>query len=278
MSSRSPLAARFGRVSGFRADRPLTEEEMQHYAPSVFATEAHGSRSARYTYIPTIEVLRGLGKEGFQPFSVVQARTRIEDRRAFTKHMIRLRYAGQINAEEAHEVILINSHDGSSSYQMLAGLYRFVCANGLVIGEQTHDVRVPHKGDIIGRVVEGAFEVLEDFKARGEQVARMRALPLDRFERQVFAEAALVLRFEEGQVPVTTEQVLTPRRWEDRREDLWTTFNVTQENLVRGGLRGINDRGRRTTTRAVQGIDGNVRLNRALWLLAERMQALKSAA
>ncbi len=43
----------------------------------------------------------------------------------YTKHMIRMRHAGQVGARpEANEIILINSHDGASSYQMLAGVFR----------------------------------------------------------------------------------------------------------------------------------------------------------
>ena len=47
--------------------RALTEDEMRRIAPSIFATSAHESRSERFQPIPTIEVLRGLGKEGFVP-------------------------------------------------------------------------------------------------------------------------------------------------------------------------------------------------------------------
>src|SRR3546814_6865351 len=69
--------------------------------------------------------------------------------------MIRLRHASQINGREANEIILLNSHDGTSSYQMLAGMFRFVCQNGLVCGDTVADVRVPHKGDVAGHVIEG---------------------------------------------------------------------------------------------------------------------------
>ena len=87
-----------------------------------------------------------------------QTRTRHEDRRDYTKHMIRLRHASQINARgEANEIILLNSHDGTSSYQMLAGMFRFVCSNGLVCGDTLADVRVPHKGDVAGQVIEGCL-------------------------------------------------------------------------------------------------------------------------
>src|SRR5687768_6985869 len=111
-----------------RSETPLAEEQMHRVAPSIFATGKHASRSERYTYIPTIEVLRGLKREGFEPFMVAQGKSRTEGRTDFTKHMIRMRHAGQVTArQEANEIILINSHDGASSYQMLAGVFRFVC-------------------------------------------------------------------------------------------------------------------------------------------------------
>ena len=81
---------------------------------------------------------------------VTQTRVRHDDRRDYTKHMIRLRHASQINGREANEIILLNSHDGTSSYQMLAGMFRFVCSNGLVCGDTVANVRVPHKGDVAG--------------------------------------------------------------------------------------------------------------------------------
>ena len=92
-------------------------------APSIFAETPHESRSQRYSYIPTATVLSELRQEGFLPFMVCQTRVRNEDRREYTKHLIRLRHASQINGDEANEIILLNSHDGTSSYQMLAGQF-----------------------------------------------------------------------------------------------------------------------------------------------------------
>jgi len=63
---------------------------------------------------------------------------------------------------------------------------------------------------------------------------------------------------------------------DDRAPDLWTTFNRVQENIIKGGVRGRNATGKRTTTRAVNGIDQGVKLNRALWVLAEEMRKLKA--
>jgi hypothetical protein len=255
----------------------LLDDEIARVAPSIFADQPHDSRSARYTYIPTIDVLRGLRNEGFEPFMVVQTKVRNEDKRDHTKHMIRLRHADQINGSEANEIILLNSHDGSSSYQMLAGMFRFVCQNGMVCGDTLSDIRVPHKGDVVGQVIEGAFTVLDTFDAAREQREGMEALRLSQGEQGAFARAALALKYDdEVPAPITAEQLLQPRRFEDRGADLWTTFNRVQENMTKGGIVGRNRTGRATRTRPVNGIDQNVKINRALWVLADELRRLRA--
>ncbi|WP_244590920.1 DUF932 domain-containing protein, partial [Escherichia coli] len=106
-------------------------------SPRCFAGEAilRATSCRTYTYIPTISLLDSLQREGFQPFFACQTRVRDPGRREHTKHMLRLRREGQITGIQVPEIILLNSHDGTSSYQMLPGLFRAVCQNGLVCGE-----------------------------------------------------------------------------------------------------------------------------------------------
>jgi len=151
------LASRFGRVNQIRRDRPLTNDELMKYVPSVFGENKHESRSERYTYIPIITLLDNLQREGFHPFFACQTLVRDVGKREHTKHMLRLRREDQINRNQVPEIILLNSHDGSSSYQMLPGLFRSVCCNGLVCGESFGEVRVPHKGNVVEKVIEGAY-------------------------------------------------------------------------------------------------------------------------
>jgi len=265
------LASRFGAANIIRRDRPLTREELFRVVPSVFSEDKHASRSERYTYIPTITLLDSLQREGFQPFFACQTRVRDPSRREHTKHMLRLRREGQITGKQVPEIILLNSHDGSSSYQMLPGLFRAVCQNGLVCGESFGEVRVPHKGDVAGKVIEGAYEVLGIFERVEEKRDAMQSLILPSLAQQALAQAALTYRFGEGHQPVAPSLVLSPRRWQDESNDLWTTYQRIQENLIKGGLYGRNAAGKRTHTRAVSGIDGDVKLNRALWVMAEAM-------
>ena len=123
---RNPVSFSRSRTEARSNRDPLTEDQLRHVAPSIFAEEAHDSRSQRYAYVSTISVLQGLQREGFEPFMVAQTRVRDDSRREHTKHMLRLRHRSQEVALDTNEIILINSHDGSSAFNLLAGTYRLV--------------------------------------------------------------------------------------------------------------------------------------------------------
>jgi hypothetical protein len=273
----------------------LTVDALRAYVPSAFATEPHSSRSARYTYIPTSEVVAGLTAQGFTPFKAVQSRSRIEGKSEFTKHMIRFRHADAMANANGNipEVVLINSHDGTSAYKLLSGIFRMICTNGLISwDEKFGELSVPHKGNIVDKVIEGSFEIIGQSQKALGTIDAWQQLALTAGEQNAFAEAAHTLRFADAEgktdTPITASMLLAPRRMADRADDgqswsrpapdLYRTMNVVQENVIKGGLsavRGVGRERRRVTTREVRGIDQDVKLNRALWQLAERMAELK---
>jgi len=261
--------------SAFRSNEALSNDQIARYAPSVLAAEAHESRGERYSFIPTIDVIDGLRQNGFQPYEVRQTRVRDQSKRDFTKHMVRLRHPDAAGSgSEVPEIILINSHDGTSSYQLLSGFFRFVCSNGLIAGDVCNDIRVRHSGNVVDDVIEGAVRVLDNVEEIAGRIDTYKSITLAPEEATVFANAALQLRWDD-KAPVQAEQVLRTRRWADNKADLWTTFNRVQENLLKGGLSARTATGRRTSTRAVGGVNENVKLNRALWSLADGLAQLK---
>jgi len=155
------LATRFGRNAHEITGRtPLDNDMLRRHVPSIFAGEAHDSRSERYVYVPTIEIVEGLRREGWQPFFAVQSVPRDGSRHGHAKHMLRLRRDDQIGKAEAAEVIIVNSHDGTSAYQMFAGMLRFVCTNSMIAGDRFEEVRVSHKGKIQDQIIEGVYGVV----------------------------------------------------------------------------------------------------------------------
>lgn len=275
-----------------RPSMPLTIDEVGRLAPSALATHPHESRSERYAYIPTTAVIEGMMKAGFQPFSASQSRSRIEGKAEFTKHMIRFRHQdlAQANAVDGvlPEVVLINSHDGTSAYKLIAGIIRMICSNGLIVAESTTgSLSVYHKGHIVEDVVSASNQIIEGAHKSIAAADAWSHLQLNPGEQKAFAEAAHTVRFAdaEGKVstPITAMQLLQARRNDDVGTDLWKTFNRVQENVIKGGLHGVQRDGtgrrlRAVTTRQVKGIDQDVKLNRTMWQIAERMAELKAAA
>ena len=276
--------------SSFAQYAPLTLDQVRRSAPSAFATEAHSSRSIRYAYIPTSNVIEGMMQAGFQPMLAKQGRSRVAGKAEYTKHLIRFRHetiSRQMQVGDTMpEIVLINSHDGTSAYKLLAGIFRLVCSNGLMVSDGTlGEVTVQHKGDVRNAVIDGSMRVLESAPKAMDQVKAWQNLQLTAGEQSAFAEAAHTLRFAdvegEADTPITAAMLLGNRRSADAGSDLWRTMNRVQENVIRGGLRARAARqpgqraGRIVTTREVRGIDQDVRLNRALWTLSERMAVLK---
>ncbi len=106
-------------------------------------------------------------------------------------------------------------------------------------GNNFGEIRVPHKGDIVGQVIEGAYEVLGVFDKVTENMETMKEIHLNSDEQHLFGRAALMARYEdENKTPVTPEQIITPRRWEDKQNDLWTTWQRVQENMIKVDYRG----------------------------------------
>lgn len=263
-----------------RSNYPLTDSQMMGVAPSIFAESEHDSCSERYTFIPTIEIIKALKGEGFYPYSVGQSRSRIPGKEEFTKHMIRFRKQDCISNlevnQELGEIILINSHDRTSSYQMRAGIYRLVCTNGLVTGDDFEDYKVHHKGDIKDNVIEVAYRITNELNNVKEDVEEMKSIELKREEQELFAQSALVIKYDDKEeAPIQASSLLRNRRIEDNKNDIWTVFNKTQENIIKGGLPARTKTGRRTTTKEIKSIDNNIRLNKALWNLASGMAKLK---
>ena len=264
-----------------RHGEALSEEQLRRVVPAIFAEEPHASRSDRYVYIPTIRIVEGMDRAGFSIVEARQGRVRDKSRREFTKHMLRFRRK-DVDARVGDtypEAVLINSHDGTSAYRLLAGLIKLICLNGLVVADgPSSEVHVRHSGKIIEGVIEGSNAVLEHATNMLEKPKAWSQIILNPRQRNAFAEAAHVVRFgdEDGNVdtPITPAQLLAPRRIADDKPDLWSTFNVIQENTIRGGLHGTRmntGRPRRMSTRPINGIDQDVKLNRALWVLAEKM-------
>lgn len=252
----------------------LDDVQLNKVCPSIFALGGSFNTSDKYGFIPTINVVNGLRDNGFFPVMAGQSRTRVEEKKNHTKHIMRFRHKDAIQVGGViPEIVLVNSHDGSTSYQLRAGVYRLVCSNGMIVGNDIFCRRVKHQGCVVDRVVEAANDLIEVVPISVKKAIEWQQIELNPKQKIILAESAMSMKWQ-ADSKMKPESLLVPKRSADTKNDLWTTFNVIQENVIRGGIRYRTEEGQRQTTRPVNSVGENVRLNTALWMLTEKMVEL----
>jgi hypothetical protein len=259
-------------ASAFESE--CAESDLRLSIPAAYATHSAPCTGRDYVFINTAELIAALRDEGFRPTEVIQTASR-KSSADYAKHMLRFRHLRDsvTLVDAVPELILINAHDGSSAYQLRSGLYRPVCTNGMMteLGDFGL-IRIPHRGNVIANVVDGARQLSRGFSDLGETVAQMAQRELTRAEQIRFAESAALIRYRQGRsAPFPPETLLEARRSVDEGDDLWRVYNVVHEHLLRGGDTGITSNGRRTRSRAIGAIRENVRINTSLWQLAMQL-------
>lgn len=292
----------------YRNNDGVTLKDLERVAPSIFAQHARSDKSARYAFIPTHGVVQALVKSGLRPVEVRVKRVLDPEDRGFAKHSLRFRLPTNTTTRQVGdvipEIVLTNSHDGGSAYQLMLAFFRLACLNGLtVMTGQMGFLSVKHVGrDTADRVVAESRNLIEQFPSAQEDVALMQRVRLEPEEQRAFGRAALALRWDPNQrreavaekgrlylsqrltdsgqmdAPITVDEVLKARRFADEGASTWSTFNRVQENLVRGGQKGLGATGQRIKTRPIEGLDRDIKLNRALWVLASELAKVKSGA
>jgi hypothetical protein len=257
----------------------LNNDELRNLASSIFASQPVADVSDRYSFLPTSSILDGMRDYGWMPVRAEQQHVRTSARRGFQKHLIRFARVESLGAwaknEVRPEIVLLNSHDKSSAYQLHCGLLRMVCLNGMVVADATFErISIKHVGFSPNSVIEASFQVLDAVPRIMDKVKLFQDRILTDAERLALATGAAARRWEDlGKAPVNPLLLLNPRRYGDGAKDLWTTLNTIQENITKGGQKDYSRRrpngDRMPKSRAVKGIDEDLRLNKALWHMAE---------
>lgn len=256
------------------SDRPLDSVVLAGIPALSKEAPWHGV-SSKYSFLSTAKVIEALGSEGIRPYSCKTSYTRMEDKRGYTKHMLRFRTEGtaapKIVGGVHPEIVLTNSHDRGSSFIVELGLFRLVCSNGLVVSSGVFDAfRVRHVSTDIEQVLGAVHSIIGQFPQVEDSVRRMQSIQLTDSQREHMAALAMGLRWDADKAPFEPARLLSTRRAVDQGTDLWSTYNVIQENLTQGTR--SNYRHARAT-RAIKSIDSDLTINRGLWALTESYTA-----
>ena len=281
----------------------LSNESLIKIVPAIGAQHAAERTSSIYKQVRTIEVVDILRDQGWMPVRARSINVRSQERGLFCKHEIRFQRENDRSlsavGDESVQMILTNSHDAGSCYHVMLGVFRLACSNGMVVQSASfQDIRVRHVGFDPQEIVRASAQVGEAGKMLGDRVNAMRNVRLLPEEQTAMADSAAMLLFdpediETHRVEIQSRLLNRARRYADNGNDLWRTFNRIQENVVKGGVpfyRQDQENGRYAGTEGapvgarfakarlhqIKSIDRDIQLNKALWVLAEKMLKLKT--
>jgi hypothetical protein len=246
----------------------ITLEQVRVQAPAVFTTQASPKLTQKYNLAPTIEIIEGFQREGWEISSAKQM-----GNNPYGIHEVRLRNGGLPQVGDSLvEAIIRNSHNGLSSLSIGAGLHRLVCSNGLTVPTAVaSSIRVRHMKVDMGDIRRLTDEFAENLPVIGNSMGKMDSTIMSDSQVNDFGTKAKIIRWVPGSVPssLSIEELVRPVRPEDAKQSVWNVFNRVQEKFVRGGISYHTPKGRFTTMRELKNISSLQKVNTQLWELAE---------
>ena len=193
------------------------------------------------------------------------------------KHCIRLAHRDDLGkVSDRPEVVIINSHNGASALEIQMGIFRIVCANGLVLkGTNFGGDKFYHRGKSMDMILDTLQSLIDRFGLARDYMKEFSGIRLSEPSRLDFATGARAIynRHQSAPRDIDPSKFLIPKRYEDTGDDLWRTFNVVQENIMKGGieLHGRDENHKRATkTRPIREVTQSKSINMDLWEMASK--------
>ena len=232
--------------------------------------------SDKYRLAKTSDIVKRIEGLGFTMEKFMAMKVRKKERQGYQKH--RAVFTSPLlkaTSDGVPQLLLTNSHDGTSSVILQLGFFRFICSNGLVVGNNIIEpIRVRHSGnDFDERLIVAINHIVAQAHKLTESIDKMKATILSPSEIIAFQREALQKRLSDAKIESFTMPI---HREQDKSADLFTVMNVIQENLIRGGARVLVEQDGKRKDKAVRRVNSMVtqtEINTMLWELASQKVA-----
>ena len=243
----------------------LTYEEIMQQAPAVFETDPAVTMNKKYRIIKTSDLIEPLMDNGWNVVSASQRRTRKEEWQDKTFHYLRFRSDEHFIGNDPMEIVISNSHNGSSSFKIQLGIFRVVCTNGLIAGtDLVSPLMLQHKGlsnVLITEIATMYADKMAGYLTEGVQVMKKSEMS----DAQMFELANYIAKQKHADYEVDIHGMLHARRMEDYGQSVWTIYNRLQENMIRGGYQIKGDNGKWRQARQITSPMADIDLNTKLF-------------
>lgn len=256
---------------------PLTNEEIEATAPSVFTTAPKETLSERYEFIPTSKVIDFMVENGWFPVDAKEVKVRKEENNGYQKHMVRFRHPeisfNNVNGDgNLVDILLTNSHNGTSSFKFQVGVFRLVCSNGLVIQTQNFgSERVRHfssedENKFQEKLEETLAILIDRIPMTVDIISKMQQSVINDKQVGEMALKAAEIKFQDRVKNINTDQLvkelIPANREEDEGNNVWVVFNRLQEKLLNGDYTYINNNNRRRKPRRARSVNNIAQSNK----------------
>jgi hypothetical protein len=257
-------------------------DEIRQKAPYVFTKSATNPKvSNQYVFASTETIINDLDKLGWKVVDCKQQKATKRSTGIRSFHMVAFQnpdifITKEMNGKEEIEcfprIILTNSHDGFNSFKFMVGLFRLVCSNGLVIATQEFaNISIRHINYTFEELRGVVAKAIETVVAQTETMNKMQGIELSDENKRKLATEAYQIRVGENYQPSDEqiEDILTPKREEDKGNSLWNVFNVLQEKIINGDYLMISKtNGKERKARPIKGVAKDLDVNQNLFRTA----------
>ncbi len=261
--------------------KPMSNEELFKVAPSIFSENPINGVSDRYVFVPTYALLDTFRASGYYPILAGESKARLDENQGYQKHMVQFRSLDNIlrpnGKEEYADIVLTNSSDAKASFKLTLSYWRLVCSNMLHIPSNVLSHHsIIHSGFNIEKVHKAIEEITSYMPKVEKQIEAFKDIELNPIEQKSLARAGIDIRFDKETHEVSTDEFLKIHRSADEKPTLWNVYNRVQEAMIRGGVKGRNrSTGKSFTSKAINAIDANIKLNQELFSTVQTIASLK---
>jgi hypothetical protein len=257
--------------------KALSREDLKRLAPQTFNHKVSAKLTSKYVHIPTDIIVDDMEKLGWFPYEVKSVKAR-KSNGSMTKHLIQFFNPDIIILDETGkedmcpQLLLVNSHDGTTAVRFEMGVFRFVCENGLVIKSKDFGgFKMKHMGYNFEDLRVHINTLVQTLPQVVERLNTFTQIQMTVEQQHEFAVKAVTARFGEEKVlpQGTIDELLTPVRFEDKGDTAWLVMNKIQEKLTQGGFGYMNAKGKPRKARGIKNFTQDVEFNQKLWQLLE---------
>lgn len=237
---------------------------MSNQLNALTVTAPHSRVSSKYRFISSGEFVNDMQSNGWQLVNTTLARSKT----GLGKHAMRFRSTDErfkLPSGDFLEIVVLNSHDGTTSFRLSLGIYRLVCSNGLVVGKDViPPVCIRHVGYAASKVKTAIATLLAQVETIKQTVEKLQTRELTVEEYGAFINLALQAR---GLVPhsVSADQLHVPRREQDKGVNAWVVLNRVQEYAIHGFKYVDLTEHEVKKARAITGAAAQLKLNQCLF-------------